>query len=204
MTIGKFIVFEGIDGSGKTTVAKHVCSRLGSSAIFTSEPFDPEMPGRIEPLLNSSDADSIAAKALFFAADRAVHTMKIREWLAGGSHVICDRYYMSTLAYQGAELGAGDKKMLDWIRLINQPFEDLPDAVIYLDSDPAKSLGRIAGRNSRLKVYESLQFLERVRGNYATELSLFNGHKFVIDADVSLSSLESKSMEAVDSVLGGI
>lgn len=198
---GRFIVFEGIDGSGKTTVAKRICGRLGNDAVFTSEPHDPAFLALAEGLQPFEDADSVAAKALTFTADRAVHTRQIREWLSGGRHVICDRYFLSTIAYQSAE--AAGASMKEWIRGINAPFSALPDAVIYLDSEPSLALGRIGGRNSRLRKYEKESFLNRVRQNYLGELAIFKGRKFIIGADVHIDSLERESLAAVMSVVGG-
>ena len=146
----KFIVFEGIDGSGKTSAAKYVCSSLGRTAVYTSEPYDPVFLRRVEGILRSADKDSIAAIALLITADRAVHTRKIMQWIDAGRKVICDRYCMSTIAYQSAELRGRDMEMTGWLREINRPFLDLPDAVIYLDSDPGIALKRIGGRASRL------------------------------------------------------
>lgn len=198
----KFIVFEGIDGSGKTSVAKHVCSSLKKTCTYTSEPYDTVFLRRVESIIHMADTDSIAAKALLFTADRAVHTGKIMEWLDSGRNVICDRYYMSTIAYQSAELKGRDNKMAGWLREINRPFLDLPDAVIYLDSDPGIALKRIGGRASKLKLYERRDFLEGVRKSYLSELRHFAGKKFVISADIPLKTLKEEVLSKVSSVTG--
>lgn len=199
----KFIVFEGIDGSGKTTVAKHVCDRLGGTARFTAEPYDRKFLGAIEEMLPYSDEDAVAAKALSFTADRALHTRAIRGWLGQGMHVVCDRYYMSTVAYQCAELGPKEERMRRWIRKINEPFTSLPDLVVYLDSSPEAALSRIGDRRSRLKEYERAEFLESVRANYSLEMSRFKGKKAVIRADVGLHSLQEEALAAVLAVTEG-
>lgn len=198
----KFIVVEGIDGSGKTSVAKHLCSALPERPIYTSEPFDPIFLRRVEKILHMTDTESIAAKALFFTADRAVHTRKITDWLDRGKTVICDRYYMSTVAYQSAELHGRDMRMKGWLREINRPFLDLPDAVIYLDSDPRTALKRIGGRSSKLKLYERSDFLEAVRKSYLSEVRHFDGEKFVVNADIQLKELKQLVMNMVRRVIG--
>lgn len=198
----KFIVFEGIDGTGKTSVAKHVCSEIGKRSVYTSEPYDPMFLRRVEKIIHRKDTESITAKALFFTADRAVHTGRIMEWLDDGRHVICDRYYMSTVAYQSAELKGRNRKMTDWLREINMPFLNLPDAVIYLDSDPIMALKRIGGRASKLKLFEQRDFLEGVRKRYVSELRHFGGKKFVISADVSLQKLKQEVLKTVKSITG--
>ena len=199
----KFIVLEGIDGSGKTSVAKHLCSSLGRTAVYTSEPYDPVFQRRVEGIIHRDDSDSIAAKALLYTADRADQTRRIAEWLAAHRNVICDRYYMSTIAYQSAELKGRDLKMAGWLREINRPFLDLPDAVIYLDSDPGNALKRIGGRASKLKLYERRDFLEDVRKSYLSELRRFAGKKYVISADVQLKVLKEEVMSVVTRVIGG-
>ncbi len=204
MTAGKFIVLEGIDGSGKTTVANHICTVLGRNAVFTSEPYNSGFVGKIEELLPFRDADSVAAKVLAFTADRAMHTRKIREWLGSGMHVVCDRYFMSTVAYQGAEFGTTRGRMIDWIRKTNEPFSELPDAVIYLDSDPEKAVARIGGRSSRLKAYEKAAFLEVVKRNYRSELRRFSGARFILKADVDISLLKQRAEAAAIRVVRGV
>ena len=178
-----------------------MCSTLGANAVYTSEPYDAGFLGRIEELLPYSDENSIVFKVLMFTADRALHTRKIREWLAGGRHVICDRYFMSTVAYQGAEVSDGGE-MLDWARITNSPFEGLTDAVVYLDSDPQRAVERIRDRASRLRAYEKVEFLEKVRNNYIGEMKRFKGTKFTISADVGLETLKSESVKAVNGVIG--
>lgn len=202
MSSGKFIVLEGIDGSGKTTVARHICGVLGGSAVFTSEPYDTGFLKSIEEILQYRDDDSVRAKALAFTADRALHTRLIREWIGSGRHVVCDRYFMSTIAYQGAEPGAARGKMIDWIRCLNEPFSSLPHAIIYLDSDPEIAVSRIAGRSSRLKAFEKAAFLTKVRKNYSAEMKLYAGRKFSIRADVELTRLKQEAMDIVESVIG--
>ncbi len=202
MSGGKFIVLEGIDGSGKTTVARHICGVLGRKAVFTSEPYDSRFLRSIEELLPYRDIDSVRAKALAFTADRAAHTKVIKEWLRSGRHVICDRYFMSTIAYQGAESGYARGKMIDWIRCLNEPFRFLPHAIIYMDSDPGIAVSRIAGRDSRLKAFEKAAFLKKVRINYSAEMKLYSGRKFNVRADAELSRLKEEAVGIVEGVIG--
>ncbi len=201
MSRGRFLVIEGIDGSGKTTVARSIASKLGSRAVLTSEPYRREFVSVLEGIVAERDEYSVAAKVLAFTADRAAHTRYITSVIAEGRDVVCDRYFMSTIAYQAAELGITRGRRMDWIREVNSPFSQLPDAVLYLDSDPSLSLGRIGGRRSRLKVYEEAEFLTLVRRNYLSEMRRFPGRKFVLDADIPLGALRRKALEAALSVL---
>lgn len=95
---GKFIVLEGVDGSGKTSLAARLAQPKGAWVTF--EPTD----GPVGRTLRSGGLGAIppAAEALLFAADRAVHTQEISARLDAGTWVVCDRYMGSTVAYQAA------------------------------------------------------------------------------------------------------
>jgi dTMP kinase len=154
-----FIVIEGIDGTGKTTLCRFLEERLvreGYDVVITAEPTG----GPIGELIRRKGFDP-RAEALLFAADRSCHTADINEWLSRGKVVISDRYYVSSLAYQGAS----HEGMTDWIAMINEPVIREPDVTVVLDIDPEEGLGRISsrGENSR---FETVGYLARVRENY--------------------------------------
>ncbi|MHA1266468.1 MAG: dTMP kinase [Candidatus Helarchaeota archaeon] len=163
---GKFIVLEGIDGSGTTTHAKLLESWLrkkGYLAISTSEPTN----GKIGMIIRNNlkigshmgEKVKIAAlDALLFAADRIEHWETfIKPNLNAGYIVISDRYIESSLAYQTA---AG--LPFEWIQSINQYIE-LPDLTILLDIDAESALQR---KLLPLEKYENIKFLKQVRQNY--------------------------------------
>ncbi len=157
---GLFIVLEGVDGSGKTTLARGLAERLaseGADVRLTAEPTD----GRIGTLLREGITDDPQAEALLFAADRACHTAEIGRLLKEGVTVICDRYYASTLAYQAAA-GATD---IGWLRAVNSGVIRRPDATLLLDADPDACSGRIDSRGERSR-FESTEYQKRVRENY--------------------------------------
>ncbi|MCQ2079182.1 MAG: dTMP kinase [archaeon] len=158
---GKFIVLEGIDGSGKTTLAHAIAEAVGG-ADLTFEP----TRGAIGSALREGSFGDIppAAEALLFAADRAIHTEEIRKTLDTGRWVICDRYLGSTVAYQSASLGEG----ADWDWLLDMQSKSViePDLTILLDIDPEISLKRVAVRGEALSRFEKLDFLRKVREAY--------------------------------------
>ena len=159
---GLFVVLEGIDGTGKTTLAANLAQRLaaeGNDVRLTAEPTD----GRIGSLLREGVTDDPRAEALLFAADRACHTAEISKLVSSGVTVICDRYYASTLAYQAAA-GAADMK---WLRAMNDAVISRPDVTILLDADPELCSGRIDSRGERSR-FEKLEYQKRVRENYLT------------------------------------
>ena len=96
------VVLEGIDGCGKSTIAKAVVERLGDRAVLTREPTD----SWIGRAVKEGDGKEISpyTDALLFMADRAQHTLEMAEMIRCGKLVVCDRYYHSTVAYQTASL----------------------------------------------------------------------------------------------------
>ena len=162
---GLFIVLEGIDGSGKTTLARALQSRLASElgwdVVLTAEPTD----GPVGSLLRGEKIDSPRAEALLFIADRACHTDSIREMTEKGTTVISDRYYASTLAYQSASL-SGPVMDYDLLVKMNEAVITQPDITILLDLDPETCGDRIDRRGEQKSKFERLEYQKRVRENY--------------------------------------
>lgn len=163
---GAFIVFEGIDGSGKSTLCNRIASELGSEGrkvILTAEPTHEG----IGAFIRSGSAGDIsqATEALLFVADRNDHSERIGRWVSEGNIVLCDRYFASTVAYQSAKLD-GDGTDRDWLLSINSRFTSRPDATVLLDIDPSESLRRVGVRGEEVSKFEKLDFLEQVRSNY--------------------------------------
>ena len=163
---GAFIVLEGVDGSGKSTVCRRVASQLeseGRKVILTAEPTHEG----IGAFIRSGSAGDISqsTEALLFVADRNDHTEKMMGWVSEGAVVLCDRYFASTVAYQSAKLD-GDGTDRDWLLSINSRFTSGPDATILLDIDPSESLRRVGVRGEEVSKFERLDFLEQVRSNY--------------------------------------
>jgi len=159
---GAFIVFEGIDGSGKSSCMEAIASILEkrTEVIRTAEP----TKGEIGMLLRSSPDLTAEAEARLFVADRALHTNEIKEWVADGNVVLCDRYYASTVAYQSADLD-GRSADADWLMEINDKVITGPDLTILFDIDPEKGMERVESRGAKSK-FERLAYLKEVRNNY--------------------------------------
>ena len=155
-----FIVMEGIDGSGKTTVVRRLKEHFeseGRKVITTAEPTD----GAIGRLVGDTDGLTPETEALLFTADRAYHTEQIKGWLADGYTVITDRYLGSTLAYQSA---AGMD--YQWLRSINSKATIEPDITILMDIDPEAALERIGRRGEGMSRFERLGYQRKVRETY--------------------------------------
>ena len=174
---GKFIVIEGLDGSGKTTQAKLIAARLSRShnAIYTAEPSQGKIGTYIrEACLYGENRLLNTVEALLFAADRIEHVEhEIKPALAKGRLVLSDRYVYSSLAYQGS---AGLSTA--WISEINKHALK-PDFAIFIDVLPEDVLQRLRRRRS---VMENLETQRKVREIYMQyvekgELSRINGNK---------------------------
>ncbi|RMF89655.1 MAG: dTMP kinase [Methanobacteriota archaeon] len=192
MTQGRFIVIEGIDGSGKGTQAEMLCQWLlekGYDAALTTEPTEGEIGRLLRKGLGKGAFDPVT-EALLFAADRKVHTREIEDMMRAGRWVVCDRYLPSSLAYQGAR-----GVELDWIREINRGSLD-PDLLLILDIEPELALERINSRRRRTEYFERPGFLKKVR-----DLYLALGEGIVIDASKSAEEVHEDVKRAVSAVL---
>ncbi len=162
MNRGKLVVLEGIDGAGKTSIAYKLLEDLEKSEYHVLYTYEPYNTRYVEILKNEYNSfRSAFLDALTYAADRLLHIeMVIDPAIREGKIVVCDRYYYSSAAYQGA-MGAP----IEWILEINR-FARKPDVAIYLDIDPELGLKRRKGLSSRFPEYEQLEILNKVRQNY--------------------------------------
>lgn len=193
---GVFIVFEGIDGAGKSTVCRRVASELEARGVRTVVTAEPTHEG-IGAFIRSGAAGAISQRteALLFVADRNDHTERIVREVDSGRVVLCDRYFASTVAYQSAKLD-GDATDRDWLISINSDFTGRPDATILLDMDPRDSLGRVDSRGEEVSKFENLGFLEQVRRNYL-DLARTFGFR-VVDASKGREDVLADVMAIID------
>lgn len=166
---GKFIVFEGIDGSGKTTQAKLLAELLkknGHKVYLTAEPTSLPTGRALREALSGKVRKSECEMALMFVEDRIAHNKNsaegIEALLNSGVTVICDRYYYSTLAYQGQSTD------YEWVKAMNLLCPDIrkPDLCVYIDLLPEQSLDRIRRGRQALEVYENAEILAKVREQF--------------------------------------
>lgn len=154
--MSRYLAVEGVDGAGKSTVCREVSARLrarGEGVVDVREPGGTRLGEEIRFLLLHGEAMAPWTEALLFAAQRAQLAAEvITPALARGDHVVSDRSYFSSLAYQGGARGLG----IDLVRSVNEAGLDgvLPDlvAVLWLDPDDALSrqdgLDRIGGEGA--------------------------------------------------------
>lgn len=155
MKQGLFITLEGPDGSGKSTFVaqmKQALAARGIEYIHTREPGGTPIGEQIRELLLHPDNTEMAdrTEALLYAAARAQHVAeKIRPAIANGIMVLCERFVLSSLAYQGYGRGLG----VDAVRSINAfaVEECTPDLVLFFDVDPSTSMARKGDERDRLE-----------------------------------------------------
>ncbi len=162
MNGGRLIAFEGLDGSGKSTQLDLLAAHLraaGCDVVTTREPTEFPSGQRIREMARSGKPLVPEEELRWFVEDRRVHVAEvIAPALRAGQIVLTDRYYLSTVAYQGA-------RGLDYEQILADSESEfpIPDLVVLLEIDPQKALERVHARGSELEgVFEQREFLERV------------------------------------------
>lgn len=201
-TQGVFIVFEGGEGIGKTTQAKLLKAWLeqeGEKVVLSREPGGSDLGIEIRKILLSHSTGEISprAEALLYAADRAHHVFSlIRPALAAGEVVISDRYFDSSIAYQGAGrvLEPGEVA-----RISRWATESLfPTLTIIIDLPAEIGLGRLKSKD-RLEA-QPLAFHERVRQEFL-QLSLLDPERyFIVDGSKSIEDIHSAIITRVSEI----
>ena len=178
---GILIVFEGIDGSGKSTQALNLKQRLEEKMIDVvcfREPSQSRWGREIKLKAALPDSLTPEEELTLFQKDRAENVEKnLKPALAERKIVILDRYYYSTVAYQGAK---GIEK--ERIRRLNERFVVEPDLVFVLDVEAGEGLQRISERKNKDLLFERQDYLEEVRKNF---LALSGDNIVHIDGDES-------------------
>jgi len=200
---GRFIVLEGGEGSGKSTVAAAIARRLrerGVSVVETREPGGTPLGEGVRVLLRD-EVDPWAEAFLVFAARAELVASVIRPSLAQGVWVVCDRYSPSTLAYQGYGRGL-DVQALRLIDAVATARTE-PDLVVLLDIDPERGLARKAGETGAAQTgREGLDFHRRVREGYLALLRDAPPGTWVrIDASRDLAAVQQEAWSAVAALL---
>ena len=164
------IVIEGIDGAGTTTQARLLCDRLrnaGTACHLTREPSDGPVGKLLREILAGAHAPTDATTlSLLFAADRADHIQReVDPAIARGEIVVSDRWYHSSLAYQGT----GEERT--WIRELNARART-PDLTIYLDVDPELAATRRADAGRPDELFDAIETQRRVAAGYRATIDL--------------------------------
>ena len=190
---GLFIVLEGPDGSGKSTMAEKIgeyYKKAGREIIFTREPWGTKISEQIRSIIldNNNSEMAYTTEALLYAASRAQHVAEfIKPNLEEGKVVISERYVYSSIVYQGIGRNLGIQK----VREINDFAIDglKPDLVLFFDIDPEKALNRklSQGESDRLE-NEKLEFHKNVYEGYKNIMEYYD-EIISIDADKNADEL---------------
>lgn len=200
MRKGKFIVLEGLDGSGKSThtmlLAQSLSKAVNQECFTTREPSDSEVGKLIRRALTKQIELLPATMAYLFAADRFEHVVtELIPRLEAGIHVICDRYYLSNFAYQCQSVN------LDTLIFYNQPSINLlrPDITVFLDLDPRRCVERMSGDRRGEQIYEGLETLEKVKQGYFKVIDKLKDTETIrlIDAEASEAEVAAKVLDVV-------
>lgn len=203
MSVGRFITFEGIDGSGKSTQARMLHASLqerGVKAILTREPGGSAGAEQIRRLLVEGDPDrwSPETEILLFTAARRDHLEKtIRPALNGGTIVISDRFADSTRVYQGATRG-DLRKLVD--RLHYEVIGAEPDLTFVIDMPPEQALKRGLARQSGEDRFEDmgLEFQKKLRDGFRNLAKEYPQRCHLIDGARDIDAVAADVLAIVD------
>ncbi len=190
MSKGRLITLEGIDGTGKSSIAKMLKTRF-TEALFTREPTQSWI-GRAVKKMIDSDGDPLA-ELFLFVADHAEHIAKvIKPALSAGKIVISDRYSDSRYAYQGVTLSDNFDDAVAWVQGLHRGWTVVPNMTILFTVDPEIAVSRCGVRGEKTK-FEKLEFLKKVQDNFL-RLAKEEPRRFItVDAGNELEKVERET-----------
>ena len=208
---GKFITFEGGEGVGKSTQTQLLANKLreiGLKVQVTREPGGNEIGEKIRDILKSSSSkmDPLCETLLLFAARRD-HFIKVIEPLLNlGYFVICDRFYDSTLVYQGLLKNVSYEDIMNLKKISVQDFE--PDLTIVLDMNVETAIDRVVNRNLTLNeaILDEYDAMDKeqynlIRKGFLKIAEIFSFRTSVVKADGSRDRVLSKIFKEVETRL---
>lgn len=206
---GKLIVFEGVEGCGKTTqiqLCRQWLENLGLPVMLTREPGGTKLGSHLRKLLLEKSSDQPVAaltELLLYAADRAQHVaQELVPNLATGKYILCDRYTDSTIAYQGYGRGLA----MEVIQQLNQMATTglTSDVTIWLDINVELGLARKRGTGVLLDriEQETLNFHQLVQQGYAKLAAEYPSRIFRVDGNLNIEDVQQRIQEILLLELG--
>jgi len=208
---GRFIVFEGIDGAGTTTQSERYAAYLRRQrrvVHVTHQPSDGPIGSLLRlglgGRLQLGASNQAQCMALLFAADRLDHVAhQIEPHLRDGAVVICDRYDLSSIAYQTTTARGEDAAAFGaWVRELNR-YAPRPDATIVLDVHPEEAERRRQERLGALELYEETELQKELAAAYARAEDLMPGDRILhVDGNGSLDEVSEAVEQALADIVG--
>jgi dTMP kinase len=209
MTQGRFITLEGIEGAGKSTVARFARDWLTARGIttqLTREPGGTPLAERVRSLVLDRQGEAITpvTETLLMFAARALHVENlIKPALAQGDWVICDRFTDATRAYQGGGRGVSSALIEQLASAVQNTL--VPDCTLLLDLPVAAGLERVKQRSGAAPTdrfeEEPARFFERVRDTYLSLAKAEPGRFRIIDAAKPLAEVQAQVAQALGSLV---
>ena len=200
--VAVFITFEGIEAAGKSTLIAALNDDLrarGENVLVTREPGGTPLGDRIRQIWRdpASSIDPLA-EALLMSADRAQHVATVvAPALRTGTTILCDRYFDSTIAYQGFGRGLDIEMLLELSLLATSRVT--PNLTLLLDIPPELSVSRLRARGDADRMeLEDLAFHARVRAGYQELVKRYPGRFVVIDGAASPAGVLAAAHAAID------
>lgn len=197
---GHFIVFEGGEGSGKSTQAALLAAAIG--AELTHQPGGTRLGAALRSMLLDASAGEVAERteALLMAADRAQHVAEhIQPLLSSGRTVVCDRYIGSSVAYQGFGRGLDPSRVEEISRWAVDGLA--ADLVVLLDIDEELAAARTGSPRDRIEA-AGPEFHRRVRAGFLAQADADPRHWVVIDAAGTVTTVHEQVLDFLDQRLG--
>ncbi|WP_231433872.1 dTMP kinase [Candidatus Nanopusillus massiliensis] len=170
----KYIAIEGIDGSGKTTIANLLYNELSkkyNKLILMKEPYDKDLSKKIKEIIlkeHEKNLDYGYLLALLFTADRSIKNIDLKKYLNDDYIIISDRSIYSSFSYQILYEGID----IEWLKCISK-YIIKQHITFVLDIDPKIAMERINSRGKSISSYENIEFLKKVRENFLKLKDLF-------------------------------
>ena len=200
MSKGKFIVFEGIDGAGKSTqiaLLKKALLEMGCTVHQTAEPTELDTGKMLRAALSGKQARTACEMATLFTLDRIAHNKEIGAAVERGEIVICDRYYYSSLAYQGALCD------YEWVKNMNVGCAEIrqPDLCVFLDLAPKDAIARITARGEATEIYEKEETLALFRDTFHRVFASLADRVAIVNAAPAPAEIAAEVLAAVKEIL---
>lgn len=205
MERGKFIVFEGIEGSGKTVQTKAFCGHLSmqrKDVMMTEQPWEGDSIGKFirEELKDKTEMISAVTLQFLFIANRSNHLEKLIEpGIKAGKTVVSDRYWMSTAAY-GSALAGRPEVSPEYFLSLHSIFLK-PDIVFFIDVDPKTAFKRINERGGKRERFDKLDTLVLLRERYKELERSYGGLWITINGNKKVEDVTAQVIKEYNDAL---